>query len=384
MKVEEVKGVDKEDVFAGWEEPSEIDFFGTDSPVVKVVEEEKKESEEKEEIAAEKKTEEEGAIENIDFFEEDPEEVEKKEDEEDLVPKTTKTKAPKTEKVSDSISALEHLKEKGIIDYELEEGQELDETKAGELLESSFDERLESEIEDILGDLPDNVKDIVKYAKDGGDVNTLIANMMKTTVPGVTKDTDMTSVSNQEAVMKQEYKDLGYDADFIESSLEALKDSGKLEKMSKSIFEKKIGNQEVLLKQEAEKQKARKLEGVERQREYKAGLSEFLGENKNVKAFKISRKDKTELPSYISDKSIKLESGGVVSPLQKDLYAALQDKEKTLMLAKILKSDFDFSSLEKEAETKVAGKVKRGLQSSDKLTPKESAKSSRKSLAEYF
>ena len=68
MKVEEVKGVDKEDVFAGWEEPSEIDFFGTDSPVVKVVEEEKKESEEKEEIAAEKKTEEEGAIENIDFF----------------------------------------------------------------------------------------------------------------------------------------------------------------------------------------------------------------------------------------------------------------------------------------------------------------------------
>lgn len=376
MKGKEEEVQEEGNVFAGWEEPSDIDFFGTESPVEKPTEEKEEESKEDES--------EESKIEDIDFFEDNPdtEKVEDLEDEEDEVVK--KPAASKADKVSASMSTLEYLKDKGLVEYELEEGQELTDKVAEELLESSLEEQLEEKVVELLSDLPDNVKDIVNYAKDGGDVNTLLAEMMKNNTIGITKDTDMTSVGNQEAVMKQEYKDLGYDADFIESQLEALKDSGKLEKVSKGIFEKKIGKQDIALKAQAEQQKANRANAIAKQKEYKAGLSDYLGENKNVKAFKISRKDKTELPGYISDKSVKLDNGSVVSPLQRDLFAALQDQEKTLMIAKILKSDFDFSSLDRDAQTKATTKVKRSLESSDKLTPKDAARSSRKSIADYF
>jgi len=61
------------------------------------------------------------------------------------------------------------LKEKGLIDFELEDNQELDEEEA-----------IENRVEELFTELPDIVKQIVKYAKDGGNLDRLFENLAKT------------------------------------------------------------------------------------------------------------------------------------------------------------------------------------------------------------
>ena len=86
-----------------------------------------------------------------------------------------KNTAPKT----GVIGALELLKSKGIVDYELEEGEELTEDNAEDILEEAFDGGVEARIEELFEGMPPIFKQMVKYAKDGGDVNTLLASAAK-------------------------------------------------------------------------------------------------------------------------------------------------------------------------------------------------------------
>lgn len=374
--------VEKDDTnFGGWEEPSDIDFFGTESEasaeevldlIDQAAEEDKTEEEKNTETPKEKEPE-------VDFFgneEETPT---------DTPAETTKTKEAPVEKiVSSTKSSLELLKEKGLVEYELEEGEDLTEEKAGELLETSFEDRVEGRVGEILSEIPESVRDIVAFAKDGGDVKTLLSTLATQATASFTKDTDMTVEANQEAVVRADLKENGYDDDLITANIEALKDSGKLETSSQALLTKRLDKEKVFLQTQATQQAKDRATSIEKQKAYKKGLSTLLAESKQIDKIKISRKDKTELPAYISDRSVKLENGSTVSPLQRDMMAALQDEKKTVMLAKILKSDFDFSDLAKTAETQVTKKVKKGLQNSDSLTSKGAAQSSQKGFAEYF
>ena len=62
---------------------------------------------------------------------------------------------------------------------------------------------------------------------------------------------------------------------------------------------------------------------------------------------RISKKESRELPDYITNANIETEDGRVTTGFYNDLSKALRDKNKILALAKIIKTDFDFSDIEK-------------------------------------
>jgi len=78
---------------------------------------------------------------------------------------------------------------------------------------------------------------------------------------------------------------------------------------------------------------------------------------------------------------------GRATAFQKGLLDALQDKENSVLLAKLVKSNFDFSSIERNATSKKSKDIKKDVRRTGEKktsTSGSSQKSKSKSLAEFF
>lgn len=283
------------------------------------------------------------------------------------------------------------LKEKGIIDFELEEGEELSEEDADNLIEDGFDTAVDNRLKDLFEGMPDVVRQLVKYTKDGGDPVQFLSTIVKNQSTGLSVGMDLKDESNQELVMKSVLKDQGYDDDYIDIHIETLKDSNKLaaiaEKQYKAWEKKSVEDNEKLVQSQAEKREQDKV----KLRQEKAKLSTTLSSLTDIGGIKLNNKDKKELPSYLHDKTVELKNGASISTFQKDVWEAMGNETTALQLAKLLRSrkadgSFDFSKLEMNAETKVVKKIKENIQRNNNInTPQRSVNGgSRKELADFF
>lgn len=309
---------------------------------------------------------------------------------EDVEDKENTTPKSKVEKPT-IVTTANLLKEKGIIDFELEEGEELTDELADELIEDGFDTAVDNKLKDLFDGLPDVVRQMVKYSKDGGDPMRFISTMLQTQATGLTVNMDLSSEANQEAVVKAMLKEQDYDDEYIEIHIETLKDSNKLEAISKKQYkaweDKQIkANEELVTKQEE-----KKIQDKENLRKEKAKLNSTLSSLSDVGGIKLSPKDKKELPSYMVDKSVPLKNGTAITALQKDVWEALGNETTALQLAKLLRSkkedgSFDFTKLELNIKTKVVKEIKDNVQrNKNDNTPQRSVNgSSKKELADYF
>lgn len=309
---------------------------------------------------------------------------------EDVEDKENTTPKSKVEKPT-IVTTANLLKEKGIIDFELEEGEELTDELADELIEDGFDTAVDNKLKDLFDGLPDVVRQMVKYSKDGGDPMRFISTMLQTQATGLTVNMDLSSEDNQEAVVKAMLKEQDYDDEYIEIHIETLKDSNKLEAISKKQYkaweDKQIkANEELVIKQEE-----KKIQDKENLRKEKTKLNSTLSSLSDVGGIKLSPKDKKELPSYMVDKSVPLKNGTAITALQKDVWEALGNETTALQLAKLLRSkkedgSFDFTKLELNIKTKVVKEIKDNVQrNKNDNTPQRSVNgSSKKELADYF
>lgn len=309
---------------------------------------------------------------------------------EDVEDKENTTPKSKVEKPT-MVTTANLLKEKGIIDFELEEGEELTDELADELIEDGFDTAVDNKLKDLFDGLPDVVRQMVKYSKDGGDPMRFISTMLQTQATGLTVNMDLSSEANQEAVVKAMLKEQDYDDEYIEIHIETLKDSNKLEAISKKQYkaweDKQIkANEELVTKQEE-----KKIQDKENLRKEKTKLNNTLSSLSDVGGIKLSPKDKKELPSYMVDKSVPLKNGTAITALQKDVWEALGNETTALQLAKLLRSkkedgSFDFTKLELNIKTKVVKEIKDNVQrNKNDNTPQRSVNgSSKKELADYF
>lgn len=309
---------------------------------------------------------------------------------EDVEDKENTTPKSKVEKPT-IVTTANLLKEKGIIDFELEEGEELTDELADELIEDGFDTAVDNKLKDLFDGLPDVVRQMVKYSKDGGDPMRFISTMLQTQATGLTVNMDLSSEANQEAVVKAMLKEQDYDDEYIEIHIETLKDSNKLEAISKKQYkaweDKQIkANEELVIKQEE-----KKIQDKENLRKEKTKLNSTLSSLSDVGGIKLSPKDKKELPSYMVDKSVPLKNGTAITALQKDVWEALGNETTALQLAKLLRSkkedgSFDFTKLELNIKTKVVKEIKDNVQrNKNDNTPQRSVNgSSKKELADYF
>lgn len=284
------------------------------------------------------------------------------EKEEDFFTEEDEVKEEKSpDKESDNISMLEKLKEKGLINYELEEGEELDEEKAEELLEESWSNSLQDTVKQMTEDLPEEVKGLIKFTAKGGSTEEYFQSLQKLTSSSITEKSDIEDVKVQKNAIKEDLKSQGYDDDYISDHVDVLEEKGKLSEIAKKSYDKIISKKkEFSKKKEQEIEEANK-ERKRKSKEFKEGIKEFVSQNKKVRDLNITDKDKKDLPSYISDPVVELSDGRKVSQAQADIIQAMGDKESLVVLAKVAKSGFDIKKLAKSLMSETEQKRRENL-----------------------
>jgi len=369
-----------ENVFSGWETQEGGSFFG-DAVVETSPEEEKEEG-----IAEEEK---------VDVEDKEVEEVEEKEDIFENItaePEDT-TQVEEVEEVeageqdSAAITTLNYLRESGVADLG-SEGEDLSSEDAEELIQDSINKSVDTTIGEMFSDLPQVVKDINKYVLDGGNVEEFLSSIVKSNSVGITENIDLTEEVNQKKVIINQLKSEGYDQDYIDSQIDFLKDSDKLESTSKTHFkrwkQKTATEREDLLAKQEEQKQIKKKQALE----FKRKVKDFVRKSNKVKGFTLSKQDKLELPKYTTERTVKLSNGSVVTEMQSDLYKALEDEENFMLMAKLLKSDFDFSNIETNIKTEVSKEIKASVRRASKNKPSRSAtqgsQKQKNELADFF
>lgn len=286
-----------------------------------------------------------------------------------------------------SKSTLEFLKEKGLIDFELAEGEVLTDELAEEKLEDFLDDSIDAGVDEAIKDLPDALKDMIKFVNNGGDFGTLLAKMANNVASVINKNTDMTKEENQVLAVSTDLREQGYDDEYIDTQIQFLKDSGKLETISTKAFDKITTKQEAETADAIEKSTKAKDENKKKQRAFKAELTTHVSSLKEIGGIAITPKDQKDLPAYISDVNVTLADGRVTTGLQQKLFSIFGDKEKLLLLAKIVQSDFDFSSVKTKGVTEFSKGIKNDIQNntiSVKGGSKGSSQKQKRSLADML
>ena len=382
-----MSGIEKTiDQFAGWEDTSQQhDFFGETNLDVDVVEAAVKDDVTIEQEAAKEKEEKENQ-ELIDdqfkSFEKDAPKVETDKDDSDDAGAPAGKKEPATN--VNNKQTLEFLKEKGLVDYELEEGKELTEEEAENLLEDSWEKALEAEVESTIKDLPQDIKDLIKFASKGGNVGELLGKMVQHATSGITKNSDISNEDVQVLAVTMDLRNQGYDQEYIDDQIEFLKEKDKLEGIAKKSYDKIIAEQEAETAGQVERQKETAELRKKQAREYKSNITTHINGLAETNGLPISKQDKISLPTYISEPNVELQDGRFVSEMQADLFKVMADKDKIVLLAKLLKTDFDFSAIERKKQSQAARGVREAVERVDRkeLSNSESGghKSNKKAL----
>lgn len=378
------------DESAVWEDPSQQhDFFGDVNLISDVVTEvekddiiEPKDKKDSKDPAVIKQVadEEEERILNDQFKDfGTPEEVEEEEenDEED---KGTKKTLPS--KIGNK-QTLEFLKEKGLVTFELEEGEELTEARAEEMLEDTWETSIETGVEEVIKDLPQELKDLIKFSSQGGNVGSMLAKLANNANAGINKSSDITKEATQVLAITMDLQAQGHDQEYIDAQIEFLKSSEKLALISKKSYDKIIAKQESEASEDVIRVTAEREERKKSARLYKNNITAHIGALEEIGGLPVSKADKISLPTYISDPSVELQDGRLVSEFQADLFKVMADKDKVTLLAKLIKSDFDFSAITRKTQTTASREIRQTVQNADKKNIKGNAgvhKPSKKSV----
>ena len=289
-----------------------------------------------------------------------------------------------------SISILNTLKEKGLVNYELEDDEELTEELADTLLSEGYEAELENRIGAKLEGLPAQAKSVMKYVLGGGSINDYLSVIASD--GDIAEGMDMTEESNQEIVMRQMLKNEGNDSEFIDSNIEFLKDSGNLEKQSTAKYNKWEQERVASIKSKIEDDKFKKQQDQIKYKKTKKELEDFISNEDNVKDLNISKRVLKDLPSYMNDKNVSLDNGVNITKMQKELFYDLpKNKKAMLQLANLLKNrnedgTFNMSSIERKERTKITKDIKNNIRRGGNGMPNSSGGSEaiNKPLAEYF
>jgi hypothetical protein len=283
-----------------------------------------------------------------------------------------------------SIALLNAFKEKGFAEFELEDGQELTADLAEDMLDDAYDLAVENRMRETLKSLPKDLVELNLLAIKGGDISKFIAGKATSLTTGM----DMSNKTDAEKVISETLRSQGRDQEYIDDQIEFLTTKNKLENFAKAEYTKWEKTENARIKNEAEltaKNSKIARENLKRQKKEQA---EFLAANKSIKDFPISRQLARQLPSYMSDSTVSTGDGRSVTPLIKDLQDVMRDPEKSLLLAAILKSGFDFKSLVKKGATKNTRKVKEEIRRQEGIKPSKTASGSSHSgggsLADMF
>ena len=174
-----------------------------------------------------------------------------------------KSKKEKVEKLN-NVSTLNFLKDRGLVNFELEEGEELTEEMAEDLLEDSYENTIEERIAAKLQSLPNDAKNMITFVLKGGTMNQYLEQVTDNTID-IDEDIDLSSEKNQEKVMRAVLELEGEDEEDIEERIEYFKDKGTLasnaeRKLKKYLEDKASAEQASIQQQNRARENAKKQE----------------------------------------------------------------------------------------------------------------------------
>lgn len=278
-------------------------------------------------------------------------------------------------------SVYKLLKEKGIISVNVEDGTEFNEETFADVIEQEIEAGLDETIKAFMDDLDDDGKAFLKFKKEGGDTKHFFkfyseVSQIPTPTIGDSK--------SEEKFLKYYYKayeDL--DDEDIEDKIEFLKETGKLTKYAQKYHENVEEEIEQNREEAIKKQQQYQLQQEEHKKQYVKELKGLIDDVDNIKDWSITQKDKKVLHGYMTRASVKVSENQYLTQFQNDLQQVFKDKEKTILLAKIIGNDFDLTDLKEKAKTEIIRETKSKLTSS-KTSPISNKGSRNKGLSDYF
>lgn len=351
-------------------EASETDTTSVDSVTTEVKKDQETfpfEEEEEEEITKEKKTEKE---EEKDLsFEEEEEEDKTKDKQDDNFYK----------------NLLLDLKDQGIIEAEIGEDDEIDKDKFFEYHDNEVDNRVTEALEGFMEELDDEGKAFLKFKKEsGGSTKDFLETYQNiSSVPKV----DSEDPKSYDKFLRYYYKTYeSLEDEDIDDKLEWLEEKeGRKEKYAKKYDTKVQADQEANKEKLSRDATERKKDLDDAKAEFKEDFDKLLNEKDEIKNFKFSAKEKKELSDFVLKPSVKVGKNKYATGLQASLKEAFNDKEKLAVLAKLLKSDFDVSSIERSKKTEASKSAKEAIRTSRTgVKVRNSGSSTKRQLADFF
>jgi hypothetical protein len=286
---------------------------------------------------------------------------------------------------STNSNLISQLKDNGIFaaleDEEFADG--LSDEDLPDMIDKEVDARVEETMESFFDEMDDDGIAFLKFKKNGGKTSDFLNayNKFNSTPSG-----DLDDESYQESVVKHGMKLEGYDEEDINDKIEWLKEGAKLKRHAQK-YEAKIDNAKAIEKEKIVKQQKIQAQEQAKQREnLSQELKDKLEEVDTIGQFTFSKKDKKHLHSYMTRANVKVGKDTYMTQMQTDLQNVFQDPEKILIIAKLLRNDFDVSDVIRDTETKVTRKTKDKIER--KSTKMKSSNSStgrrKKALFEYF
>ncbi|MGL6107254.1 MAG: hypothetical protein ACRC0V_07200 [Fusobacteriaceae bacterium] len=281
----------------------------------------------------------------------------------------------KTTENTEVISIFDLLKDKELISFEKEELSGLSEEDKIELLTEKYEASVQERAEEIIEELPENVKDIIRFTAKGGSIEEYLKTYLSTTESEIDLNMDINDEKNQEKIIRFSLKKDDWDEEEIESRIENLKDKGTLKDVAEKRFniirDKQRGEQKELLK----RQEIIKQENIHKFKEEKKKLTARVEGTEDLEGMKLSKIDKKEIPNYILDRNVKYENGTVSTRLHADLWEVMSDEKAVIQLAQLLRTrkkdgTFDFSLIKNNIKTEVTKEMKEKLASSKSGLPK--------------
>lgn len=306
--------------------------------------------------------------------------VEEEEEEEGAKP-TSKPSKPSENIYADLYA---EIKEGGLFQADLEEGTVVDKEKFFELQELEIEARVEESIKGFMEELDEEGAAFLKFKKNGGSTaDFLKVYAANTEIP----QGDLDDEVHQEKVSRYYYKNIeGLDPEDVDDRIEWLKTSGKLEKYAIKIdadLKEKDSKAKEAIQAQA---KLEAKEAEKRRKDFINTVQETLDNTDEIDGYKFNPTEKKALHSFITKPSIKVGQNLYVTPFQQKLRTALADKEKMLVLAKLLSNDFDVSDVVSAKTTAQTKKIKEDLQRKKTVTPRSvgGAENKGRGLADYF
>lgn len=253
------------------------------------------------------------------------------------------------------------LKESGIfkhIDVENEE-EEIDPERFLELQQEEYEIEVTERLKNwATEELDEDARAFISFKTKGGDT----AEFFKALAPVAEVPVgDLKDEVYQDDIIRYNLLKEGWDAEEVEDRLEYLTKIGKKEQQALKYDQKTKKELQVLREEAVKKQEKISLEQKKQEDAFKANIKKTLESVDNIKGFPFSVVEKNKAFNFITKRELKA-GNMTITPFQKKLAEIFQDPEKTILLARLVETDFDMSSFEKGVKTKHTKEIKKDLE----------------------